>query len=613
MLSKRSYFDFGIFRKTVTRFWPIAALYLGIWVLIMPLNYVRGYYYNDVHIEIVQYIPQGSVVMTFIFSCFAALAVFSYLYNLRSAVMYHSLPVKREAIFLSNYAAGLSFMIVPNIIIYVMTLLVIMFGHGLNGDVITALNMWFASTAMMCVFFYSFAVMLGMIVGTWFMMPVLYGILNFTAVVIENIVNSALEVLVYGYRSGQTVMTILSPGVHMMSEFRFYRWIDSVRYLVMPTNDLIYMLVLTVVGIGFTVLSLYMYKKRDMENAGEIIAVPVLRPVFKYCFSAGCAIVIGAFMYGIMGIEHGIAMYLFALIGGAVGYIVSVMALRKSFRIKMSAVKGFAVFAAVVTVLFCAVSFDLFGVESYIPSASRVENAYITVEGDQLSVTEGDISLAELTTIHRKIISQKNESKAALNDGEYYSTSYSYHHSIYVMIEYETALRTVRRRYTLPVTDELLAAPGSAQSLISDAVNDIDYLLSKYEWAFGTNLPYQVQMEMYEYGEIEEKFGVMTEPDPEGYYEKPDLNVLNLAIAEPDVRISSLVNALKSDIMSGGYDVLTVDTKISTGSVTFYYMTEKPNGNSVDYQKTTHYMSVREGSELEKLVLQYLLEANTAK
>ena len=42
-----------------------------------------------------------------------AMAVFSYLYSSRSACMMHALPLRREALFLTQYLAGLSFLLLP--------------------------------------------------------------------------------------------------------------------------------------------------------------------------------------------------------------------------------------------------------------------------------------------------------------------------------------------------------------------------------------------------------------------------------------------------------------------------------------------------------------------
>ncbi|MBO7275997.1 MAG: hypothetical protein J6V15_06460, partial [Clostridia bacterium] len=373
-------------------------------------------------------------------------------------------------------------------------------------------------------------------------------------------------------------------------------------------------------AVGMTLLALYVYQKRNMETAGDIITVKALRPVFKYCFASGCAIVIGAFIYGIMGFETGLAMYVFALIGGALGYIVATMALRKSFRVKMSAVKGFAVFAAVVTVLFCAVILDVFGIEKYVPNQSRVENAIISIEGDQLSVGEGDISLAELMSIHRKIVAQKKDDEHIRNTMYRADivTSYNSRYVISVNITYWTPLRTIKRHYTLPVTDPLLADPTSAQSMMRDKVNEVDFLIKKYNWAFNDLAPYQVNLNMYGVSAYEEMFGIEYETKEDAIAgDKAVISDREINFAEPDVRITRLLNAFKSDVLSGNYNGFERG-KDAIGSINFYYMVEEPyldySGHTqISYSKRNHYTQIYEGTELYRLAMEYLLDANKPK
>ena len=52
-----------------------------------------------------------------------AMAVWSYLFSARSASLYHALPVTRESLFLSHWLAGLSFTLLPNCLIALLSFL----------------------------------------------------------------------------------------------------------------------------------------------------------------------------------------------------------------------------------------------------------------------------------------------------------------------------------------------------------------------------------------------------------------------------------------------------------------------------------------------------------
>ena len=68
-------------------------------------------------------ITPGSVIAALVFGILSAMAVFSYLYNSRSVGLFHALPVRREGLFLTNYLSGLSFMLLPSLVVFFCTLL----------------------------------------------------------------------------------------------------------------------------------------------------------------------------------------------------------------------------------------------------------------------------------------------------------------------------------------------------------------------------------------------------------------------------------------------------------------------------------------------------------
>jgi len=69
--------------------------------------------------------------LLFIFAIVSGVAVFSYLYNSRSANMIHALPVRREELFVTNYLSGFLFMVVPQLVSFLLTVFV-WFGNGIT-------------------------------------------------------------------------------------------------------------------------------------------------------------------------------------------------------------------------------------------------------------------------------------------------------------------------------------------------------------------------------------------------------------------------------------------------------------------------------------------------
>jgi ABC-2 type transport system permease protein len=120
-----------VIRKDLTRFWPVWGSYLAIWLLVLPIPLLNNRYYGtsftdilqDVHRQVVYAGGEAALVMTAAYGGLAAFAVWSYLYQSRSASLFHALPVTRETLFCSHFTAGLSFLLLPNVLIAVITYL----------------------------------------------------------------------------------------------------------------------------------------------------------------------------------------------------------------------------------------------------------------------------------------------------------------------------------------------------------------------------------------------------------------------------------------------------------------------------------------------------------
>ena len=208
MQSKNSFFDWTTYKKTVTRFWPLWAGYFAIWVIFLPLeglmalrrnaggipggiDYVERFANTNV-----PQITQGALYLALVFGGLAAMAVLSHLYSARSANLFGSLPIRREGLFLTHYLVGLSFLIVPNVAIFLLTLLV----EGAGGCVVMqGLGFWLAAACGECFFFYSMAVFCGMFTGHILALPAFYGICNILAYGVTTLVRFMLDRFYYGF------------------------------------------------------------------------------------------------------------------------------------------------------------------------------------------------------------------------------------------------------------------------------------------------------------------------------------------------------------------------------------------------------------------------------
>ena len=134
MKSKISFFNKTIFVKNATLYWPIWAIYTLILLISQPIilwfSYNDGYRIHALTIEqktqmlIEQLSMEPYLWLIGIMAVVTGMAVFSYLYNSKSANMIHSLPVDRAQLYGTNVISGLAFLILPQILTFLVTMFV---------------------------------------------------------------------------------------------------------------------------------------------------------------------------------------------------------------------------------------------------------------------------------------------------------------------------------------------------------------------------------------------------------------------------------------------------------------------------------------------------------
>ena len=291
MRSATSYFNGALYRKTLARFWPLWGLWAVGWLFLVPLRLLNAYL-SDYHFRAysaqqsllwdAQDLPDiltSGVFLALFFAILCAMAVFGYLYNHRSACWTHALPMRREALFNTQYLAGLSMMLLPLLAAAVLTAIVeVSFLPMENwGEVLAALLTWLLAQCGLCLFFFSFAAFCAMFTGHILALPAFYGILNGLAAGLWFLVDALMNEFYYGYAGtpgALTVVEYLTPAEALTQAVRW--WIED--GLSSPGIVAGY----AVVGVGLALVSLYVYRRRHVETAGDVVAVAVVRPLFKY-------------------------------------------------------------------------------------------------------------------------------------------------------------------------------------------------------------------------------------------------------------------------------------------------------------------------------------------
>ena len=442
MKSKTSLFDPGLFRHLLRRFWPLCLGYFVLLVLLLPVSlpsitdtYGKDSFTLSLAYEVLNRYA-SSVVLSFGAGvCFAG-AMFHFLFQSRSCGMIHSLPLRRETIFTTAWLAGLLPMLLADLLVMLITWLL---NLECGVRVFEALAAWLCATVLANLFYYHFAILCAQLTGKLVILPLVYVVLNFTAFAVTNCADELLCTLLYGVAFRGGYLAWASPLVMMLSRPFPSAVTTNGELSGYAMNGLDTLGVYALVSLLFLALALWLYRRRHLESASHVVAVPVLKPVFKYCMCFGTALVFATMLLVILELDHlyawggALVLLLLLLIGAFLGYFVAEMLLRKSLRVFRGAWRGFLVSAAVLCLLLAVVKTDVFSVQRRVPAPDEISAVSIAgtdffsvqrrvPEPDEISAvsiatyfTEPE-DIAAAAAFHRHLIERGPEIR---NDGQY--------------------------------------------------------------------------------------------------------------------------------------------------------------------------------------------------
>ena len=492
MQSRTSFFNITLFRKNLTRFWPLwgmASFAGALFPLALLLQLMRRenfYMWNDplsfteMYYNVAAYaVP----VISLMYAVLCAMMVWSYLYNSRSVGLAHTLPIRREGLFFTNFLSGMAMMLIPYVVIGALCVLVSAVGgcFDLKGLIVTILTVLGLSF-----FYFASATLVAFITGNVFALPAVYFLLHFLAVLLDWLVSTFAQGFLFGLSGGYTgVVEWLSPTVYLENQVRVNSTYETIttqtsRLTAVSLENFWLIGVYALVGVVLLVLAWLLYRRRRSESAGDVVAVGWMKPVFRFGTAALAALLGGIALYELFwrNFQGGqyydvLPMVVCMLVAGAIGYYAASMLLAKSLKVFRGSWKGMALVAAGCVALCCVLHFDLLGVEDRVPEVSQVKKVHLyTADNNYTFYPEEDAELLEqVRTVHQAIVADKdfilngNERRLwALDTGDIEYVSFD------VTYELTNGLE-VERNYGLTVTRDRMAQAGTYDSLLDSLVN----------------------------------------------------------------------------------------------------------------------------------------------
>lgn len=506
MRSKTSYFNGALLRKNLTRFWPLWTVYAAAWLLAGPVTrFVTAFgryaepdavrRAGDLIRDLLNTWTDFGMLSSVIAGVLFAMALFSYLTMPRAVGMFHSFPIRREGLFLTNYLTGLLVALGVQLVAAALEAAVLLAAGAMDGAA------WAAALACglgQMLFFYSFGVLCVVFTGQILMVPVFYAVLNVLVFGLCSMVQQMGQAFYYGFRYSTPAWVVwLTPVERLSRNLQVTGDYDEVlqRSVNWHLEGLGTVAIYAAVGVVLALLALAVYRRRPSETAGDTVAVRWAKPVFLWGVAFCAALTLGQGLYylaldPLLGTWQVSFPALLACVVamGLVGYWGAAMLMRKSFRVLRATWKGALLSAVVVAALCLCVRADVLGVEDYVPSVQEVKSMAFDINGYSsyyYGELEDPAEIQQFLDIHQAILAEKDhlrQEDTGESTGSFLSTQMVTDSALDVGDEaenqrlrasldlrYELADGTVvRRYYNLNYYETELDQPDSAMARLAE-------------------------------------------------------------------------------------------------------------------------------------------------
>lgn len=473
-----SFYNGTLGKQLTLRFWPLIALYSVIWAMVLPFVAITtpspspyGFtsldvLYNAKHVFL--WVPLFLAVG---FGVLVAMAVCSHLYSTRSANFTAALPPKRTAMFATHYLTGLLWLVVPFL---AMAAIATGIYQLKTLDFIAVFQVFgpgMATGVGLLLFFYSFAVLCGMLTGHLLALPAFYGIFNGLVGGIWTLLTAIFQEFYYGYPGS---VTIVPAWVAWCTPV----WNIFFQHATTDGFDPLVVAVYAGVGVLMALGSWLLYLKRPMERAGDVVIWAGLRPVFRYGVALCSGLALGTLTLIVLGLDS-LGLAVASLLWGVAGCFVAQMFLTKSVQV-LRYWKGAIAVALSFVALFGAIQLDLTGYETRVPDPDDVVSVSISgldslpqdTASSFLHISTSDSEAISLVTqLHQQLVDQFDT-----NDFDWSCDS-----STTLDLSYTLANGTrISRSYLVPLYVEEESQPGTITYLAHEIVNNRDLMLQSY-------------------------------------------------------------------------------------------------------------------------------------
>ena len=400
MKLRTSFFNFRVLKKDFTRFLPVWGLYTVFLLLAESMLAVNGLDPTALAVTAGTTLLEGMAVVNLLYAALCAMTLFGDLYVPKVCNALHALPMKRSGWFLTHGTAGLLFSLLPNILAALIGMIM------LRGYWKVAL-LWLGVSQLQYLFFYGAALLCVMCAGNKLGMAAMYGILNFFSMLLLGMAELFYEPLLYGVVLNEAPFLLGCPVAQLVTRsLVVFNPRMEIRDQGLPLVDhfipeaWIYLGILAGLGLVLAVLALLLYRRRQLEKAGDLLAVRWASPVFLLLLTLGT----GMLFYVFADLFTNSGSYAFLLAGMAVGFFAGKMLLKRTVKVfSPRTVLSFALLCVLLLGSLYITKLDPAGIAERVPEADEIEACELSGRYS-MEQPDGREDIDRIRALHRKLI-----------------------------------------------------------------------------------------------------------------------------------------------------------------------------------------------------------------
>lgn len=368
--------------------WLISSIILFLLIypvqILMSLDAIASYmkgeeeFYSRITEQFSSLISFGNGIMYVVIVIMAfllAMSGFWYVYSGVKTDFYHSLPIKREKLFLERYVTGILIFIVP----YFISLMLgygagIMKGAGTSG-ILNLCAKGFVTNVVLFLLLYNLAVLGVLLTGNLFTGVLAYGAFLIYGILLESTISLTKYTFFTTYIENSRLSQSFEGKFGKLSPLYVFDMILSNNKISMKDVSVVFG-----ISVLFLVICMFVYKIRPTEAYHKSIAFKKLQPIIKVLVVLPVSACVGILSSEIVGQNFiwyvGGLLVTAVLLSFAMEFLYY-LDIRECIRPKISTglILGMLVIMAV------ALKLDLIGFDTYLPKESRVKNMSIYING----------------------------------------------------------------------------------------------------------------------------------------------------------------------------------------------------------------------------------------